>query len=89
MIEFYFTLKILIPLILVLGCILVVLILIIKGFLEAKLKQNCYDCKHYRLHGVAPAGGRCRYKCKLKDRCDESIIGNKVNLVKCKEFEKK
>lgn len=89
MIEFYFKLRILIPIIVISICILVFLISVIKRILDTIFKNNCYQCKHYELFDVASCGGKCRYKCRLKNTYYCPSMGDKVNLVKCKEFEQK
>lgn len=76
MINLYFTLKLLIPVVIILAVILTIVILAIKRKLDSRFKQNCYECKHYRLFDVASCGGRCRYKCGLKNQIKNDIQDN-------------
>lgn len=89
MVKFYLTLKIIIPLVIMSTCVLAVLISILKLIWDKKFKQNCYDCKHYHTYDIDSCGGGCTKECRLKNRKDRSMIGNNINLVKCKEFEPK
>ena len=89
MINLYFTLKLLIPVVIILAVILAIVILAIKRKLDSRFKQNCYECKHYRLFDVASCGGRCRYKCSLKNRIDYNNINDDEKFIKCEDFEQK
>ena len=87
MIKLYFTLKILIPLILILSILFIFIILLIKSKIDSKFKKNCFKCKYYELDSVAPFGGLCRYKCTLKNIYCNHNFNDRVKLTKCKEFE--
>ena len=89
MINLYFTLKLLIPVVIILAVILAIVILAIKRKLDSRFKQNCYECKHYRLFDVASCGGKCRYKCIKKDRYDYCDINDDEKFIKCEDFEQK
>lgn len=89
MIEFYFALRVIVPIVVLLLCVLMVVIFAIKRIVESKFRQNCYECKHYQLFDVASCGNGCRYKCGLKGRYDNHNINNGIHFVKCKEFEQK
>ena len=89
MINLYFTFKLLIPVVIILAVILAIVILAIKRKLDSRFKQNCYECKHYRLFDVASCGGKCRYKCGLKNRIDYNNINDDEKFIKCNEFEQK
>ena len=84
MLFLYFKLIVLIPLLLFL---LLLFILSIKYKIDVKFKKNCFKCKHYKLHSVSSFGGRCRYKCTLKNICCNHNFNDRVKLTKCKEFE--
>ena len=84
MLFLYFKLILLIPLILFL---LLLFILSIKYKIDVKFKKNCFKCKYYELHSVAPFGGLCRYKCTLKNICCKHNFNDRVKFTKCKEFE--
>ncbi len=62
---------------------------IIKSKLDNKFKQNCYECKNYKLFDVASCGNGCRYKCTIKDRYDNHNMNDTCNFIKCKEFNNK
>ena len=87
MIELYFKLKILLPLIIFLSILFLLIILSIKYKIDSKFKKNCFKCKYYELHSVAPFGGLCRYKCTLKNIYYTHNFNDRVKLTKCKEFE--
>ena len=87
MIELYFKLKILLPLIIFLSILFLLIILSIKYKIDRKFKKNCFECKHYELHSVTPFGGNCRYKCTLKNIYCNHNFNDRVKLTKCKEFE--
>ena len=70
MIELYFKLRILLPIIVFLSILFYLIILIIKHSIDIKFKKNCFNCKYYKLHDVASVGNSCRYKCILKNRYD-------------------
>ena len=89
MIELYFKLKILLPLIIFLSILFLLIILSIKYKIDRKFKKNCFKCKYYELHSVAPFGGLCRYKCTLKNIYCNHNFNDRVKLTKCKEFEMK
>ena len=85
MIKLYFTLKILIPLILILSILLILLISLIKSKIDGKYKNNCFNCKYYKLHDASS----CRYKCTLKNTYDKHNFNDRVKFTKCKEFKNK
>ena len=89
MIELYFKLKILIPLIIFLSILFLLIILSIKYKIDTKFKKNCFNCKYYKLDSVAPFGGKCKYKCTLKNIYCTHNFNDKVKLTKCKDFEMK
>ena len=68
MIELYFKLRILLPIIVFLSILFYLIILRIKHSIDIKFKKNCFNCKYYKLHDVASFGNSCRYKCTLKKR---------------------
>ena len=84
MLFLYFKLILLIPLLLFL---LLLFILSIKYKIDSKFKKNCFKCKYYKLHSVASFGGRCKYKCTLKNIYCNHNFNDRVKLTKCKEFE--
>ena len=84
MLYLYIKLLFLIPLILFL---LLLFILSIKYKIDRKFKKNCFECKYYELHSVAPFGGNCKYKCTLKNIYCNHNFNDRVKLTKCKEFE--
>ena len=85
MIKLYFTLKIIIPLIISSSILLILIISSIKYKIDSKYKNNCFNCKYYKLHDV----GSCKYKCTLKNIYHKHSFNDKVKLTKCKEFETK
>ena len=85
MIKLYFTLKILIPLILILSILLIFIILLIKSKIDSKYKKNCFNCKYYKLQDVSS----CKYKCILKNIYCKHKYNDRVKLTKCKEFKNK
>ena len=87
MIELYFKLKILLPLIIFLSILFLLIILSIKYKIDSKFKKNCFKCKHYKLHSVSSFGGVCKYKCTLKNIYCNHNFNDRVKLTKCKEFE--
>ena len=89
MIELYFKLKILLPLIIFLSILFLLIILSIKYKIDVKFKKNCFKCKYYKLHDVSSFGGVCRYKCTLKNIYCKHNFNDRVKLTKCKEFERK
>ena len=84
MLFLYFKLILLIPLLLFL---LLLFILLIKYKIDTKFKKNCFKCKYYELHSVSSFGGRCKYKCTLKNIYCNHNFNDRVKLTKCKEFE--
>ena len=84
MLFLYFKLILLIPLLIFL---LLLFILSIKYKIDSKFKKNCFKCKYYKLHSVAPFGGVCKYKCTLKNIYCNHNFNDRVKLTKCKEFE--
>ena len=84
MLFLYFKLILLIPLILFL---LLLFILSIKYKIDSKFKKNCFKCKYYKLHSVSSFGGKCKYKCTLKNIYCNHNFNDRVKLTKCKEFE--
>ena len=86
MLFLYFKLIVLIPLLLFL---LLLFILSIKYKIDRKFKKNCFKCKYYKLHSVSSFGGKCKYKCALKNIYCTHNFNDRVKLTKCKEFEMK
>ena len=86
MLFLYFKLIVLIPLLLFL---LLLFILSIKYKIDRKFKKNCFKCKYYELHSVAPFGGVCKYKCTLKNIYCNHNFNDRVKLTKFKDFEMK
>ena len=84
MLFLYFKLILLIPLLIFL---LLLFILSIKYKIDSKFKKNCFKCKYYKLHSVSSFGGRCSYKCTLKNIYCMHNFNDRVKLTKCKEFE--
>ena len=84
MLFLYFKLLLLITLLLFL---LLLFILSIKYKIDVKFKKNCFKCKYYKLHSVSSFGGRCKYKCTLKNIYCNHNFNDRVKLTKCKEFE--
>ena len=84
MLFLYFKLILLIPLILFL---LLLFILSIKYKIDSKFKKNCFKCKYYKLHSVSSFGGKCKYKCTLKNIYCNHNFNDRVKLTKCKEYE--
>ena len=85
MIELYFKLKILLPLIIFLSILFLLIILSIKYKIDTKLKKNCFNCKYYKLQDVSS----CKYKCILKNIYCKHNYNDRVKFTKCKEFEMK
>jgi len=88
-INTYLILKILIPIIVIILLIIICSINNIKFQLNCKLKQNCYECKNYKLFDVVSCGDGCRYKCKIRDRYDYHSMNDEYNFVKCQQFKNK
>ena len=84
MLFLYFKLILLIPLLLFL---LLLFILSIKYKIDSKFKKNCFNCKYYKLHSVSSFGGKCKYKCTLKNIYCTHNFNDRVKLTKCKDFE--
>ena len=84
MLFLYIKLIFLIPLLI---SLLLLFILLIKYKIDTKFKKNCFKCKYYELHSVAPFGGSCKYKCTLKNIYCNHNFNDRVKLTKCKEFE--
>ena len=84
MLFLYFKLILLIPLLI---SLLLLFILLIKYKIDSKFKKNCFKCKHYKLHSVSSFGGKCKYKCTLKNIYCNHNFNDRVKLTKCKEFE--
>ena len=84
MLFLYFKLILLIPLLIFL---LLLFILSIKYKIDSKFKKNCFKCKYYKLHSVSSFGGRCSYKCTLKNIYCMHNFNDRVKLTKCKDFE--
>ena len=84
MLFLYFKLILLIPLLI---SLLLLFILLIKYKIDTKFKKNCFKCKYYKLHSVSSFGGRCSYKCTLKNIYCMHNFNDRVKLSKCKEFE--
>lgn len=50
-------------------------------------KKNCYDCKYYKLDGVASCGDCCWYICTKNNRKDGGTSMNtREHYEKCKDF---
>ena len=84
MLFLYFKLILLIPLLI---SLLLLFILSIKYKIDSKFKKNCFKCKYYKLHSVSSFGGKCKYKCTLKNIYCNHNFNDRVKLTKCKEFE--
>ena len=84
MLFLYFKLILLIPLLI---SLLLLFILLIKYKIDSKFKKNCFKCKYYKLHSVSSFGGKCKYKCILKNIYCNHNFNDRVKLTKCKEFE--
>ena len=84
MLCLYIKLILLIPLLLFL---ILLFILLIKYKIDSKFKKNCFKCKYYELHSVSSFGGKCKYKCTLKNIYCNHNFNDRVKLTKCKEFE--
>ena len=84
MLFLYFKLILLIPLLI---SLLLLFILSIKYKIDSKFKKNCFKCKYYKLHSVSSFGGRCRYKCTLKNKYCIHDFNDSVKFTKCKDFE--
>ena len=84
MLFLYFKLILLIPLLI---SLLLLFILLIKYKIDTKFKKNCFKCKYYKLHSVSSFGGKCKYKCTLKNIYCNHNFNDRVKLTKCKEFE--
>ena len=84
MLFLYFKLILLIPLLI---SLLLLFILLIKYKIDTKFKKNCFKCKYYKLHSVSSFGGKCKYKCALKNIYCTLNFNDKVKLTKCKDFE--
>ena len=87
MLFLYFKLIFLISLLIFLLLLFFLFILSIKYKIDRKFKKNCFKCKYYELHSVAPFGGVCKYKCTLKNIYCNHNFNDRVKLTKCKEFE--
>ena len=87
MLCLYIKLIFLIPLLIFLLLLFFLFILSIKYKIDRKFKKNCFKCKYYELHSVAPFGGRCKYKCTLKNMYCNHNFNDRLKLTKCKEFE--
>ena len=86
MLFLYFKLILLIPLLI---SLLLLFILLIKYKIDSKFKKNCFKCKYYKLHSVSSFGGKCKYKCTLKNIYCIHDFNDRVKFTKCKEFEMK
>ena len=87
MLCLYIKLLFLIPLIIFLLLLFFLFISSIKYKIDSKFKKNCFKCKHYKLHSLSSFGGRCKYKCTLKNIYCNHNFNDSVKLTKCKEFE--
>ena len=87
MLCLYIKLLFLIPLLIFLLLLFFLFILSIKYKIDRKFKKNCFKCKYYELHSVSSFGGRCKYKCVLKNIYCNHNFNDRVKLTKCKEFE--
>ena len=86
MLFLYIKLIFLIPLLI---SLLLLFILLIKYKIDTKFKKNCFKCKYYKLQSVSSFGGKCKYKCTLKNIYCNHNFNDRVKLTKCKEFEMK
>ena len=77
----------LIPLLIFLLLLFFSFISSIKHKIDVKFKKNCFKCKYYKLHSVSSFGGKCKYKCTLKNIYCNHNFNDRVKLTKCKEFE--
>ena len=84
MLFLYFKLILLIPLLI---SLLLLFILLIKYKIDSKFKKNCFNCKYYKLHSVSSFGGKCKYKCTLKNIYCIHDFNDRVKFTKCKDFE--
>ena len=89
MIELYFKLKILLSLLIFLSILFLLIILSIKYKIDTKFKKNCFKCKYYKLYSVSSFGGKCKYKCILKNIYCNHDFNDRVKFTKCKDFEMK
>ena len=87
MLWLYIKLLFLISLLIFLLLLFFLFILSIKYKIDRKFKKNCFKCKYYKLHSVAPFGGSCKYKCTLKNIYCNHNFNDSVKLTKCKDFE--
>ena len=87
MLYLYIKLIFLIPLLIFLLLLFFLFILSIKYKIDVKFKKNCFKCKYYKLHSVSSFGGRCVYKCSLKNINCIHNFNDTVKLTKCKDFE--
>ena len=87
MLCLYIKLSFLIPLLIFLLLLFFLLILSIKYKIDSKFKKNCFKCKYYKLDSVTSFGGRCKYKCTLKNIYCTHNFNDRVKLTKCKDFE--
>ena len=85
----YLSLKSIFLIIIIIINILWILLSVIKYKIDRKYKKNCFECKYYKLHSVASCGGRCRYKCTLKNTYCNHGFNDRVKLTKCENFENK
>lgn len=60
----------------------------LKASYDMKFKQNCFVCKHYKLHSVAGVGDRCWYHCQKCDRTDAHSMNDRHKFIKCDMFER-
>ena len=84
-----FKLIFLLPLVIFLLLSLLLFISSIKYKIDTKFKKNCFKCKYYKLHSVSSFGGKCKYKCTLKNIYCIHDFNDRVKFTKCKEFEMK
>lgn len=87
--EMYFKLKVILPMIAILIVLIYIAVEMVKGFIDSKIKKNCFECKYYILNNFDSVGLGREYKCILKDRVDYNNANDRVNLFKCDGFSKK
>ena len=69
--------------------ILIIIINVIKSWLDSIFKKNCYECKHYEFYSTHGCGSDCDYKCYKKDRIDVEDMNSTAHYEKCDDFERK
>lgn len=50
-------------------------------------KNNCYNCRYYKLYDVTSVGGYCRMQCQKHNRIDRTVDMNDCeHYEKCKDY---